>query len=278
MCLESSSWGYSAAADRRSEGEAQPAARVTAARAGAKRRRGRALGSVSGRALLGLVLAVGVLGVTGRAASLPTEVVLLQGFESERALYQATDGAKKAYPFGSVFSQADLDLVAGTLRISDFFVPGPIESLGLSFSLTQVPSEIIAAVTVLPGGTSASVVFPDIELGFQRDGLSGTIAFELSTHGATIPAGCAGRSADQGLAGAHLDLATGRFAAVGSACPYVGSQAGAAHTFEDAFRLWLRAELTTVPNHNLPEPSTALLMVLGLAGLGYAGRREPRVR
>ncbi len=223
---------------------------------------------------LAAAIAMATLVLPGSATALSDLQLVTSGPETVRSLYQVTDGQKKNYANPSSFEMVDLDFGARTITISDFFLPGNVSNIGMNFVLTSVPSTIVGSLTPNNDDTY-DITFPGIEIGFERDGFGGTLAFDLTTGQSVIQAGCAGRLFDQVLTGSALDYNTGHVEFVGSVCPYTGffdEEMMIANEFNDAFRLFIRGTVNNLPVV-VPEPGTFAMLAAGLAGLAIRGRR-----
>jgi hypothetical protein len=214
------------------------------------------------------------------AHALPFDFSLTLAPETVGSWYRPSDGAIKFYNPGTVLT---LDLPksggtfqSGTARITDFSLPGAVDTLGIYFSFTSVPSVLVGTVVV--SGNQAEISFPDVSVDFVRGSNSfnanpGTLVFTLTTAGTTIPAGCADRSEDQVIPGIPLDLTTGALGLVASVCPYYVDDDGIEKEFDNAFRLATRG---TVDLTMIPEPGTLALVASGLLGLAIRSRRPTR--
>lgn len=222
---------------------------------------------------LAAATAMAMLVLPGSATALSDLQLVTSGPETERSLYQVTDGQKKNYSNPSSFEMVDLDFGAKKITISDFFLPGNVSNIGMNFVLTDVPSTIVGSLT--PNGDDTfDITFQDIEIGFERDGFAGTLLFDLTTGDTVIQAGCAGRLFDQVLSGAALDYGTGHVEFVGSVCPYTGffdDEMTIANEFNDAFRLFIRGTMNNLPVV-VPEPGTFAMLAAGLLGLAIRRR------
>ncbi len=131
------------------------------------------------------------------------DFALTRSPESVGSWYRPSNSVIKFYDPGTVLT-LELPSTDGTLaglesgvaRITDFSLPATINSFGLYFAFTSVPSPIEGTVTV--NGNMAEIVFPDVTVGFERGSHSnnaspGTLVFTLTTAETVIPAGCAGR-------------------------------------------------------------------------------------
>jgi hypothetical protein len=233
-------------------------------------------------ALLSASLLLCVVG-TRAASALPISVSTLElvttGPETEKSFYQVSDGAKKPYGADSSFDLVELDFQAEEIRIHDFFMPGLIWNIGLSFRLTSVPSLLEGSIQILDDleyGPRAELDFPDIQLGFRLNRFEGVIDLALTTGSVVIPAGCAGREQDQIISGSPLDLETGYVELVAAVCPYSGLYRGdpeQPESFDEAFRIFLRGTITDLPDpHSTPEPGTLVLLAGGLVSLALLPR------
>jgi hypothetical protein len=198
--------------------------------------------------------------------------------EDDSALYYAKDGTSKKYLNGSVVklwlptSGDSLPTIeSGIARITEFFLPAPIDQSGVYFAFTDVPS--VLEGTVVVSGGQAEISFPNVSLDFvrgsrQSDAKPGTLpsfdpwVFNLTTEGTTIPSGHCGRTGDQFIPGLRLDLNTGELDLVGSVCGY---------TVDNDGTPLLRG---TVLQTAVPEPGTFSLVGGGLLLILAVARRK----
>ncbi len=229
-----------------------------------------------------LLGAAALLGWATALAGAPAAQALSQldlivvGAETEKSFVQVNNGSKIDFS-GPASYDVDLDFVAGTVRLENFFLPGFLQGIGVNFALTQVPSVLEGTLTVLEGGLAADLVFPSITLDFVRDfGYHGSLTVDLTTTSVVVPAGCAGRSSDQVIDGSSLDLLTGSIELVAAVCPqvaYYQNDPQYETTYDEAFRVFLRGSVAGAPIA-VPEPGTLLMVSSGLAGLARVGRRR----
>lgn len=231
------------------------------------------------RTLLGMLLGAALAAASGSpepAAALPDLDLVVSGSELEKSFIQISNGGKIGFT-GPTSYDVDIDVLAGTVHLDDFVLPNFLNTIGVNFVLTQIPAAITGSFTVLPGGLSADLLFPSVTVDFTRDGFfDGSLTFDLTTGDSVIPEGCNGRTEDQVLSGSPLDFLTGHVELVASVCPQVAFFNGNPNfpwVWDEAFRVFLRGTLSELPT-TVPEPGTSLLVAVGLAGLGAAGRRR----
>ncbi len=216
---------------------------------------------------LGIALALSaMLPPTAAQATLMDFELVTSGSEQIKSLVQATNGDKQTYP-STIFS-VDLDLIAGTIEITNFSIPDIFTfNTSMSFDAPSVISGTVSESS--PGSGLYDVTFSDVSVDFDRDTIEGTLLFDLSTDDTllTTGGGC-GLSSPLLLEGSQLDVTTGHMELVAGVCPYGNS----VHTFRDAFRLFIRGNFTSP----VPEPGTALLMSAGLVGMSLWRRRNRR--
>jgi hypothetical protein len=235
----------------------------------------RSLRSGLARSLIAGLLLTG-LGLRPDAAHAFTfEFTLTRSPEPVGSWYRPSDGAIKFYDLDVVLtlelpaSGSTLDtVVTGEARITDFSLPGTIDTLGLYFDFTSVPSLLIGSISV--SGNQAEISFPDVSVDFERgsnpsNANPGTLVFTLTTAGTTILEGCAGRSEDQVIPGIPLDLTTGALGLVASVCPYEVDNGGTPRVYDDAFRVQLQGVVPEPGAFALQGSGLLFLVVLALA-------------
>jgi hypothetical protein len=202
---------------------------------------------------------------------------LIRSPESIGSWFRPSDSAIKYFDPGTVLN-LELPTSGGTLqsgaaRITNFQLPAAVNNFGLYFSFTSVPSVIEGTVVV--SGDEAEISFPSISVDFERGSFMGnanpgTLVFDLTTAGASIPVGCAGRTEEQEIPGVPLDLVTGELGLVAAVCPYLVDNDGTPLEYNNAFRLALQGSVALTA---VPEPGTLALLATGLLFVAAGARR-----
>jgi hypothetical protein len=218
---------------------------------------------------LGMLLALGLfLGPAAASATPATFTVSPTSFVGVTAA--GTLAGTQSYAPGTTFN-FDINYgAAGSAKpftLSGFFLPS-VSGAGVTYSFTGLPSVISGVIDIVSGALSTDPISGSVvrtpTIGSPSAPVPfGSPAFFLTT--GNIPAGNCGGPYDS-FSGSAVS-ASGSASILGTTC------AAASPSLDGPWLVRLKLDGTFAPNP-VPEPGTAVMLVGGLAGIGWMGRRR----